>query len=236
MLGPLLGSSAQGWSRFYVQAGAAARGARSSPCRRHSTTPSFAHPLQDEEYTAAGATIGSTKDAFGQDIVLKIRPPGESSCQPAVCVLRGPTRVQQPMVRPPSCSRPLALMTGHGQPSPQQLCKLRRLRSRAAHSPTRPWPCRCRQGGWPVQGGRPPGVVPLPSAGAWVGGTGAGRAGAKGAGASGVGPGPRRDLPLAAASSAAACAACALLSRRACVPNHTSMCCISLPPCPSPAE
>lgn len=31
--------------------------------------------MQDEEYIKAGATIGSTTDAFGQDIVLKVRPP-----------------------------------------------------------------------------------------------------------------------------------------------------------------
>ncbi|EFN59205.1 hypothetical protein CHLNCDRAFT_138139 [Chlorella variabilis] len=31
--------------------------------------------FSDEEYTSAGATIGTTSDAFGQDIVLKIRPP-----------------------------------------------------------------------------------------------------------------------------------------------------------------
>ncbi|GAB4817580.1 hypothetical protein N2152v2_004626 [Parachlorella kessleri] len=31
--------------------------------------------FSDEEYVKAGATIGSTKDAFGQDIVLKVRPP-----------------------------------------------------------------------------------------------------------------------------------------------------------------
>lgn len=34
--------------------------------------------LQDEEYEAAGATLSSTQDAFGQDIVLKIRAPGQS--------------------------------------------------------------------------------------------------------------------------------------------------------------
>jgi alanine dehydrogenase len=34
--------------------------------------------VQDEEYAAAGATVvGAAKEAFGQDIVLKIRPPGE---------------------------------------------------------------------------------------------------------------------------------------------------------------
>lgn len=33
--------------------------------------------LQDEEYVTAGAKIGTVADAFGQDIVLKIRPPGE---------------------------------------------------------------------------------------------------------------------------------------------------------------
>lgn len=31
--------------------------------------------FSDEDYVAAGATIGSTSDAFAQDIVLKIRPP-----------------------------------------------------------------------------------------------------------------------------------------------------------------
>lgn len=31
--------------------------------------------LQDEEYQAAGASIVSDKDAFGADIVLKVRPP-----------------------------------------------------------------------------------------------------------------------------------------------------------------
>ncbi|KAL4423593.1 hypothetical protein ABPG77_004633 [Micractinium sp. CCAP 211/92] len=31
--------------------------------------------FSDEEYVAAGATIGSTSDAFGQDIVLKVRAP-----------------------------------------------------------------------------------------------------------------------------------------------------------------
>ncbi|PRW58593.1 NAD(P) mitochondrial isoform A [Chlorella sorokiniana] len=35
--------------------------------------------FSDEEYKAAGATIGSTSDAFGQDIVLKIRPPSVAS-------------------------------------------------------------------------------------------------------------------------------------------------------------
>lgn len=31
--------------------------------------------LQDEDYEASGAKIVSTKEAFGQDIVLKVRPP-----------------------------------------------------------------------------------------------------------------------------------------------------------------
>jgi NAD/NADP transhydrogenase alpha subunit len=30
---------------------------------------------QDEAYQAAGATISDTRAAFGQDIVLKVRPP-----------------------------------------------------------------------------------------------------------------------------------------------------------------
>ena len=34
-----------------------------------------ASDFSDEMYVAAGATIGSTKDAFQQDIVLKVRPP-----------------------------------------------------------------------------------------------------------------------------------------------------------------
>ena len=40
--------------------------------------PSLA-PLcpQDADYVAAGATVGTTPEAFRQDIVLKIRPPGE---------------------------------------------------------------------------------------------------------------------------------------------------------------
>ena len=32
---------------------------------------------QDEEYAAAGASLGSAAEAFGQDIVLKVRVPGE---------------------------------------------------------------------------------------------------------------------------------------------------------------
>lgn len=32
---------------------------------------------QDEDYVAAGATLGSAEEAFGQDVVLKIRAPGE---------------------------------------------------------------------------------------------------------------------------------------------------------------
>ena len=31
--------------------------------------------LQDEDYETSGAKIVNTKDAFGQDIVLKVRPP-----------------------------------------------------------------------------------------------------------------------------------------------------------------
>lgn len=31
--------------------------------------------LQDEDYETSGAKIVSTKEAFGQDIVLKVRPP-----------------------------------------------------------------------------------------------------------------------------------------------------------------
>lgn len=31
--------------------------------------------LQDADYEASGAKIVDTKDAFGQDIVLKVRPP-----------------------------------------------------------------------------------------------------------------------------------------------------------------
>ena len=42
---------------------------------------------QDEEYKAAGATIGSTSDAFGQDIVLKIRPPSEWRARGRSCCL-----------------------------------------------------------------------------------------------------------------------------------------------------
>ena len=49
--------------------------------------------LQDEEYKAAGATIGSTSDAFGQDIVLKIRPPSEWLAASAGWRCRGASRV-----------------------------------------------------------------------------------------------------------------------------------------------
>ncbi|KAI3433374.1 hypothetical protein D9Q98_003191 [Chlorella vulgaris] len=35
--------------------------------------------FSDEEYIAAGATLGSTTDAFKQDIVLKVRPPDAAS-------------------------------------------------------------------------------------------------------------------------------------------------------------
>lgn len=31
--------------------------------------------LQDEDYETSGAKIVNTKEAFGQDIVLKVRPP-----------------------------------------------------------------------------------------------------------------------------------------------------------------
>jgi len=35
--------------------------------------------FSDAQYEAAGATIGSAKDAFGQDIVLKVRPPSAAT-------------------------------------------------------------------------------------------------------------------------------------------------------------
>ena len=41
----------------------------------------------DHEYVEAGATLGSATDAFGQDIVLKIRPPGGwSGSAPCLCM------------------------------------------------------------------------------------------------------------------------------------------------------
>ena len=33
------------------------------------------HASQDEEYSAAGAKLVGAKEAFGSDIVLKVRPP-----------------------------------------------------------------------------------------------------------------------------------------------------------------
>ena len=35
----------------------------------------YCRALQDEEYSAAGAKLVGAKEAFGSDIVLKVRPP-----------------------------------------------------------------------------------------------------------------------------------------------------------------
>lgn len=49
------------------------RAPNSLPMRQLHASP------QDADYEAAGAVLGSTGDAFGRDIVLKIRPPHETS-------------------------------------------------------------------------------------------------------------------------------------------------------------
>jgi hypothetical protein len=52
------------------------------PTHTPTHTHTHHHPRQDSEYIAAGATIGSTSEAFGADLVLKVRPPDAATEAP----------------------------------------------------------------------------------------------------------------------------------------------------------
>lgn len=127
----------------------------SNPPHPHLTSPSNTHThAQDAEYEAAGATIGSAKDAFGQDIVLKIRPPSAwlSVCS-QLCLgrLRAAPRV---LPCPASAVAPR-------RPPPPPLLRPRRADSSPTPA-TRPPPARRGERGGAVQAGRPPRVLHLP--------------------------------------------------------------------------
>ena len=116
-------------------------------------------PEQDGDYAAAGASLGSPAEAFGQDVVLKIRQPGGFTVGVVGCNLPEPSAdgLHRPGLQVIVESQALARCRS---PTVQQPFVLH------PQSPQLPTPIphsrRCGKGGAAAQGGQHPRLLHLP--------------------------------------------------------------------------